>query len=419
MENNEFEQSTDDIQSGPENIEEIVRETVDRLVAITLLNNAPFIVNMLTAVPGNGNNINTDSQILTNVSRYSLIDLINFHSFQNTSIIKSQSTNSKIDHYRNDSAYLSSTGNDLRTSIQQASPIKQQQQIHHPQLIIQPTTTNPISTIQSTTTPTLFVAPRILNFQTVVPKPTTNIQIGNTKIILVSPSNITKHLPHSTTTPQQSNLANNSSVKLVKFTTTNNNNTNPLPTRTTTLPTQASTLTLTKNVQIVIPSQTPSTIQLARTHSDDSNKTLPTTTNTFRSMTATTACTVDHIPQAAQEVTISTSPTSSPPLQTNTLDLQQQSVLGTTVNVISSNSNNQSANDGNSQQQYFLGNTSENNNIDNNISTRGNSRRRSSSSAPIDKPVGKILRPITKVLPGYIHLIITIIIITIIIDSFI
>ena len=69
IDNNDFDQSTEDIPSGPENIEEIVRETVDRLVAITLLNNAPYIVNMLTAVPGNGNNINTDSQILANVSR--------------------------------------------------------------------------------------------------------------------------------------------------------------------------------------------------------------------------------------------------------------------------------------------------------------------------------------------------------------
>jgi len=68
MENDDMEQSIEDIQSGPENIEEIVRDTVDRIVAITLLNTAPFIVNMLTAIPGNGNNTNTESQILTNVS---------------------------------------------------------------------------------------------------------------------------------------------------------------------------------------------------------------------------------------------------------------------------------------------------------------------------------------------------------------
>ncbi|CAF1560261.1 unnamed protein product, partial [Adineta steineri] len=162
-----------------------------------------------------------------------------------------------------------------------------QQQIHHPQLIIQPaTTTNPISTIQGTNTPTLIVAPRILNFQTVVPKPTTNIQIGNTKIILVSPSNITQHLPHSTTSNQSTSTSSSqqhqhqqqqSPIKLVKFTTTNNNNnnTNSITARSTTLPmnsTQTSTLTLPKNVQIVIPSQTPSTIQLTRTHNDDSNK---------------------------------------------------------------------------------------------------------------------------------------------------
>jgi hypothetical protein len=263
--------------------------------------------------------------------------------------------------------------------MQQTSPIKQQQQqqqqIHHPQLIIQPATTTPLST-----TPTVFVAPRILNFQTVVPKPTTNIQIGNTKIILVSPSNITQHLPHSTTSvttsQQQHGLINNSPVKLVKFTTTNNNN--PLTTRSTTLP---------KNVQIVIPSQTPSTIQLTRTHNDDLNKSLPTT---FRPVTTVpmtlTTCTVDQIPQAAQEVTITTSPTSSPPLTTNASDVQQQSSLGTPMNVISSNSNNQSADNGNNN---------------NNGSTIGKLRRRSSSSTPTDKPVGKILRPIAKVLPVY------------------
>jgi hypothetical protein len=338
--------------------------------------------------------------------------------------MKSQSTLHKSDYYRNDLALLSSTASDLRTSIQQTSPIKQhQQQIHHPQLIIQPATTTPISTIQGTTTPTLFVAPRILNFQTVVPKPTTNIQIGNTKIILVSPSNITQHLPHSTTpiqpttntNSQQQNSVNNSSVKLVKFTTPNNNNNNSTTTtRSTTLPinsTQTSTLTLPKNVQIVIPSQTPSTIQLTRTHNDDLNKSLPTstTTTTFRPVTTVpvtlTTCAVDQIPQAAQEVTITTSPTSSPPLQTNTSDHhQQQSSLGTTINVISSNSNNQSPNNGNSQQPYFLPNSSENNtntNNDNNGSSIGKARRRSSSSAPIDKPVGKILRPIAKVLPVY------------------
>jgi hypothetical protein len=59
----------EDIQSGPENIEEIVRDTVDKLVAITLLNTAPFIVNMLTAIPGNGHSTNTESKVLTNVSR--------------------------------------------------------------------------------------------------------------------------------------------------------------------------------------------------------------------------------------------------------------------------------------------------------------------------------------------------------------
>ncbi|CAF1561690.1 unnamed protein product, partial [Adineta steineri] len=138
----------DNPQSGPENIEEIVRETVDTLVAITLCNTAPYIVNMLTAMPNNGNNTNIESKNITSINT-----------------MKSQSNNSKPDYHRSDLALLSSTANDLRNSTQQTSPIKQQQQqIHHPQLIIQPaTTTNPISTIQGTNTPTLIVAPRILN----------------------------------------------------------------------------------------------------------------------------------------------------------------------------------------------------------------------------------------------------------------
>ena len=158
---------------------------------------------------------------------------------------------------------------------------------------------NPIST-----TPTLFVAPRILNFQTVVPKPTTNIQIGNTKIILVSPTTNppTPSPVSSTSQQQQQNLVNHSPVKLVKLTST-----------------------LPKNVQIVIPSRT-------------SNESLSTATTTIRPLTT---CSIDQIPQAAQEVTITTSPNLNKP------------------------------------------------------------RRRSSSTTPMDKPVGKILRPIAKVLPVY------------------
>lgn len=57
----EFDTSFDDISTAPENIDEIVRETVDRLVAMTLLNTAPYVVNMLTTIP-----TSTDS---TNVSR--------------------------------------------------------------------------------------------------------------------------------------------------------------------------------------------------------------------------------------------------------------------------------------------------------------------------------------------------------------
>lgn len=192
--------------------------------------------------------------------------------------------------------------------MQQTSPIKPQQQ---QPIILQPTT----STLQTTpsmvptdqlksTTSTLFVTPRIVNFQTVVPKPTTNIQIGNTKIILVpSPST---NLPTSVSSPQQQQqtqcLVNNSPVKLVKLTST-----------------------LPKNVQIVIPSRTV-------------NESLPTT---IHSIPTLTTCSIDQIPQAAQEVTITTSP-----------DLNKL-------------------------------------------------RRRSSSTTTTDKPVGKILRPIAKVLPVY------------------
>lgn len=60
----EFETSFDEIPTGPENIDEIVRETVDRLVAMTLLSTAPYVVNMLTTIP-----TNTDStSVSTNVS---------------------------------------------------------------------------------------------------------------------------------------------------------------------------------------------------------------------------------------------------------------------------------------------------------------------------------------------------------------
>ncbi|CAF3289336.1 unnamed protein product [Rotaria sp. Silwood2] len=283
-------ESMDDdiIQSSTENIEDIVRETVDKLVAITLLNNAPFIVNMITGTPGNTTNMNNESKPLTNI--------VNTNT---TSAIKPISTTSSSDYYRNDLALLSSTASELRNSMQQASPIKQQQQ-----MILQPTTSTTIQTNSSiipteqikSSTPTLFVTPpRILNLQTVVPKPTTNIQIGNTKIILVSSSTNLPPPPQQ----QQQCLVNNSPVKLVKLT-------SALP----------------KNVQIVIPSRT-------------SNESLSTTIHPL------TTCSIDQIPQAAQEVTITTSPN---------------------LNKL---------------------------------------RRRSSSTTPTDKPVGKILRPIAKVLPVY------------------
>lgn len=58
------------VSSEEENIDEIVRDTVDKLVAITLLNNAPFIVNMITGTPGNGVSptAETKSSINPNVS---------------------------------------------------------------------------------------------------------------------------------------------------------------------------------------------------------------------------------------------------------------------------------------------------------------------------------------------------------------
>jgi hypothetical protein len=58
--------SMDTTESSTENIEEIVRDTVDKLVAITLLNNAPFIVNMITGTPGTSANTNTETRLLTN-----------------------------------------------------------------------------------------------------------------------------------------------------------------------------------------------------------------------------------------------------------------------------------------------------------------------------------------------------------------
>lgn len=78
-------ESINDIQSSSENIEDIVRDTVDKLVAITLLNNAPFIVNMITGTPGNGANTNTEPKLSTttaniNVSSYQMNnEFMHFH----------------------------------------------------------------------------------------------------------------------------------------------------------------------------------------------------------------------------------------------------------------------------------------------------------------------------------------------------
>ena len=308
-------ESSDDPHADTENIEEIVRDTVDRLVAITLLNNAPFIVNMLTAFPGN----NTESKPLTNAvseekRRSFLFRMPCF--LQSASTVKPLAGTSS-EYYRNDLALLSSAASDIRNSMQQqASPIKQQQSIIlTPSSLPSNATFASSDSFKSPSTSTVFVAPRLINFQTVVPKPTTNIQIGNTKIILVSPSTTTSS---SSLHPQSSSLINPSPIKLVKFTPSSSN----------------STLTLPKNVQIVLPSRT-------------SHESHPTTA-TYRPLTKLmTACSIDQIPPAAQEVTITTSP---PLHQTSTV---------------------------------------------------AKPRRRSSTSTPTEKPVGKILRPIAKVLPVY------------------
>ena len=64
---------SDDGPVGEENIDDIVRHTVDRLVAITLLNSAPFVVNMLTPTPGSGTT--TDSKGLTSSVSETVSDL--------------------------------------------------------------------------------------------------------------------------------------------------------------------------------------------------------------------------------------------------------------------------------------------------------------------------------------------------------
>lgn len=214
-------------------------------------------------------------------------------------MMKSLSSLPSTDYYRNDLALLSSTASELRNSMQQTSPVKQP-------IILQSNPSSTTSTIRTEPIKpsTVFVTPRIFNFQAVVPKPTTNIQIGNTKIILVSPTATTTTTTTNnppTSTSQQPTLTNNSPVKLVKLTST-----------------------LPKNVQIVIPSRT-------------SNESL----STIRPLSTLATCAIDQIPQAAQEVTITTSPNFNKP------------------------------------------------------------RRRSSSTTPTDKPVGKILRPVAKVLPVY------------------
>ena len=66
--------NTSQSSSTVENVEEIVRDTVDRLVAITLLNNAPFIVNMVTGTPGNTANANNETKPLINAPNTNVKD---------------------------------------------------------------------------------------------------------------------------------------------------------------------------------------------------------------------------------------------------------------------------------------------------------------------------------------------------------
>ena len=57
------EQTIEDIKLTSGNIEEIVRETVNKLVAMAVSNNASFIVNMHTTIPDNDIGTNTGSQM--------------------------------------------------------------------------------------------------------------------------------------------------------------------------------------------------------------------------------------------------------------------------------------------------------------------------------------------------------------------
>ena len=66
QQSNETIRHTSTSSTEEENIEDIVRDTVDKLVAITLLNNAPFIVNMITGTPANGASPSAETKSSTN-----------------------------------------------------------------------------------------------------------------------------------------------------------------------------------------------------------------------------------------------------------------------------------------------------------------------------------------------------------------
>ncbi|CAF4367801.1 unnamed protein product [Didymodactylos carnosus] len=452
-----------------ENIEDIVQETVDALVAMATMNTAPFVVNMLTAIPSQTQQQSASSNLLTEqktfVGSVPTTTITNFSaSTKGASMPPLPSNSTTPNYYRNDLAMLSSTASDIRNSmqllqqqqIQTATPLSTQptsstfltptlQHISlHPSTTTSSSTISPLSSPMNnnntnsinnpqiflsdspkTTTqqPTLFVTPnlpRILNIQTVVPKPTTNIQIGNTKIILVSPTNHHLHNQQQNTQHQQS------PVKLVKFsncpppplqttktianpiqiTTTNEFNQQQFQRRSTTAA-SGSTITL-PAVQIVLPTQSQSSnFQFTRTRSDSVSSNNNYNNSTFRLSTSTSCDYSSMIPQAAQEITVTTSPT---PAYSHSLSMSPLRSADYTDTSSSSALPSPTNTNNNQQQQYYVSkndtspfNSNHSVIITNNGNCNGNSkpRRRSSSSAPSEKPIGKVLRPIAKVLPSY------------------
>ncbi|CAF0741088.1 unnamed protein product [Didymodactylos carnosus] len=452
-----------------ENIEDIVQETVDALVAMATMNTAPFVVNMLTAIPSQQQqqlqsisaNLSAEQKSFT-TGAVPPTTITNFPSHTKSIPVPSLPSNSTApNYYRNDLALLSSTASDIRNSmqlsqqqhqqIQTAIPISAQPisstfltptlqhiNLHHSTATSSSTIASTSSSVNSSSqiffsdTPktvsqqqqsALFVTPnlpRILNIQTVVPKPTTNLQLGATKIILVSPTN---HHPQN---HQHNNQHQQSPVKLVKFsscppsslqtartiaspvqiTATNEFNQQhqqQLFQRRSATTATGSTITLPANVQIVMPTQSQSSnLQFTRTSSDSISSNNNKNNCIFRSSTPTTCDHLSMIPQAAQEITVTTSPTPAYSLSMSPLRSTDLVDTSLSTNTLLSPTNNQQH-----QQQYYFsqndGSSPFNGNHSVIITNNGNSkpRRRSSSSAPFDKPIGKVLRPVAKVLQPY------------------